>query len=107
MSHTFILVIAYATICALWWGLMLVIPLWRHPYRAAFIRPWREVSFALVAVVGVLLFGQLWSHGIRLKASGLWKPVTESLNQLLIFCPIVLLPIIRKQGLESAWIQPR
>jgi hypothetical protein len=107
MSHTVVLAIAYATICAFWWGLIRVVPLWRHSYRAIFIQPWREVIFASVAVVGVLLLGQLWSHGIRLRASGPWMPVTESLNQLLIFCPIILLPIIRKQGLESAWIQPR
>ncbi len=106
MSHSLTLVIAYATVCVLWWGLMRVIPLWRHAHLPRFSHPWLEVGLAFAAVIGVLLLGQLWSHGIRLPISGSWKPVTESVNQLLIFSPIILLPIIRKQGLESAWIQP-
>jgi hypothetical protein len=51
------------------------------------------------------MLGQLWSRGIRLSASGAWQTIAESVNQLLIFCPVVLLPIIRKQSLASAWIQ--
>ena len=106
MSHTFTLVVAYSTICVLWWGLTRVVPLWRRPNRATFSRPWVEVGLAFAGVVAVLLLGQLWSHGIRLNSFGPWKTVAESVNQFVIFCPIVLLPLIRKQGLASAWIQP-
>jgi hypothetical protein len=105
MSHTLTLVIAYATICALWWGLSCVVPLWRQVERPTFSRPWTEVGLALAAAIAVLILGQLWSRGIRLSASGAWQTVAESMNQLLIFCPIILLPMIRKQGLASAWIQ--
>jgi hypothetical protein len=107
MSHTLTLVIAYATICALWWGVSRVVPLWRQVERPTFSRPWVEVGFALVAVIMVLLLGQLWSRGIRLSASGAWQIVAESVNQLVIFCPVVLLPVIRKQSLASAWVQRR
>src|SRR4051794_1798872 len=106
MSHTFTLVVAYSIICALWWGLTLVTPLWPRTYRATFARPWVEVSFAFGAVLVVLILGQLWAHGIRLNSSAPWKTMTEAVNQFLIFCPIVLLPLLRKQGLASAWIQP-
>lgn len=105
MSHTLTLVIAYATICALWWGLSRFVPLWRQVDRTTFSRPWIEVGLALAAVVMVLLLGQLWSRGIRLSAPGAWQTVAESVNQLLIFCPVILLPMIRKQSLASAWIQ--
>ena len=105
MTQTFTLVIAYATVCALWWGLSRVVPLWRQVDRATFARPWTEAGLALAGVIMVLLLGQLWSRGVRLSASGTWQPLAESVNQLLIFCPVILLPIIRKQSLASAWIQ--
>jgi hypothetical protein len=62
MSHTLTLVIAYATICALWWGLSRVVPLWRQVDRPTFARPWTEVGLALAAVITVLALGQLWSR---------------------------------------------
>ena len=46
MSHTLTLVIAYAAICALWWGLSCVVPLWRQVERPTFSRPWAEVGLA-------------------------------------------------------------
>src|SRR5215468_6962424 len=105
MSHTLALVIAYATICALWWAVSRLLPLWRQPERPVLAHPWIEIGFALAAVAAVLVLGQLWSHGIRLYAPGIWSTVAESVNQFLIFSPIVLLPLIRKQGWASAWIQ--
>jgi hypothetical protein len=60
MSHTLTLVIAYATICAVWWGLSRGVPLWRQVDRPTFSRPWIEVGLALAAVVMVLLLGQVW-----------------------------------------------
>lgn len=105
MSHSLTLVTAYAIICALWWTLSLVVPLWRRPERPAILRPWMEVGFALAAMLAIVLLGQLWSHGVRLHGSGGWKPLAEAFNQLLIFSPILLLPLLRKQGFASAWIQ--
>ena len=105
MTHSWFLAVAYGSVCALWWGLNRVLPLWRSPERPEFTHPWREVGIVLLAVVGVLLLGQLWSRGIRLQAHGTWAPVLESVNQLIIFAPIVAVPIIRRQGLASAWIR--
>jgi hypothetical protein len=105
MSHTLTLVIAYAAICALWWAVSQVVPLWRQPERPALAHPWVEVGFALAAAAAVLVLGQLWSRGIRLHAPGTWNTVAESVNQFLIFSPIILLPLIRKQGWAGAWIQ--
>jgi hypothetical protein len=107
MNHTVTLVIAYTVICALWWGLGYVLPLWRQVERPTFPRPWAEAGLALVAVIFVLILGQLWSRGVRLSAPGAWHIVAESVNQLLIFSPVVLLPLIRKQTLASAWIERR
>ena len=102
MSHSLFLVVGYATACALWWAVSRVVPLWRNPPRPTFAKPWREVLFVLLGVVGTLLLGQLWSRGIRLNTE---NPVTESVNQIIIFAPILLVPILRRDGWASAWIQ--
>ena len=106
MSHTATLVLAYAAACLGWWGLSRVVPLWQTPERPVFSKPWVEVGIVLGASVGVLGLGQLWSHGIRLEVPGPWSSVVESLNQALIFSPILLVPVLRRQGWSSAWVQP-
>jgi hypothetical protein len=105
MDHSLVLVIAYAAACAAWWGLSRALPLWPARPDPSFPHPWRELGLALAAVVGVLLIGQLYARGIRLEASGIWRPVTESVNQMLIFLPIVALPVVRRHGWASAWIR--
>lgn len=71
------------------------------------MHPWREVGIVLLATVGVLLLGQLWVHGIRLEVQGTWRPVVESMNQVIIFAPLVAVPILRRQGWASAWVRPQ
>jgi hypothetical protein len=102
MSHSLFLAVGYATACALWWGISRVVPLWRNPPRPTFAKPWREVLFVLLGVVATLALGQLWSRGIRLNSE---NTLTESINQLIIFAPILLVPILRRDGWASAWIQ--
>lgn len=105
MSHSWLLAIAYAATCAMWWGLSGLIPLWRDAQRPHFAHPWREVGIVLLALVGTLLLGQLWVRGIRLNMPGRWAPLGESINQIIIFAPVVGVPILRRQGLASAWIR--
>jgi hypothetical protein len=63
--------------------------------------------FVLLGVVGTLALGQLWSAGIKLKTEGPLFPLAESINQIVIFAPIMLVPILRRDGWASAWIQWR
>ncbi|MCI0589269.1 MAG: hypothetical protein L0323_20835 [Planctomycetes bacterium] len=105
MTHSLVLALAYASVCALWWGVHRLVPLWRDPERPRFPHPWKEVAIALLAVVGVVLLGQLWVRGIRFPARGAWIPLVESLNQFLIFSPILAVPCLRRQGWASAWVQ--
>lgn len=102
MSHSLFLAVGYATACALWWGISRVVPLWRNPTRPTFAKPWREVLFVLLGVIGTLALGQLWQRGIRLDSE---NTLTESINQIIIFAPILLVPILRRDGWASAWIQ--
>ncbi len=67
-------------------------------------RPWREFGFAMVGVVGILLMGQLWSRGIRLPERGALGPLVGSINQVLIFAPILLVLAIRRQPWTTAWL---
>jgi len=106
MQHSLVLAIAYASVCALWWGVSRVVPLWGDRERPRFAHPWREVGVVLLGVAGVLLLGQLWARGIRLEVQGAWAPVAESINQIIIFAPVVALPILRRQGWASAWVRP-
>jgi hypothetical protein len=96
----------YATAIVGWAALHRLAPaLWRERPSFTFAHPWREVGWALLAAVGVVLIGQLYTHGIRLPSSGAWRPVTESLNQLAIFSPMLALLAARRQPLASAWIR--
>jgi hypothetical protein len=106
MDHSLVLVVGYAAVCAAWWGMSRFVHLWPAQPDPSFPHPWRELGLALAAVVGVLLLGQLYVRGIRLETAGSWRPVTESINQILIFAPIIVLPLVRRQGWASAWIRP-
>lgn len=100
---------AYAAAVVGWWIVSRTVArvgwapsTWMGSTVYEFPRPWRELLFALLGVVGVLLVGQLWSQGWMLPASGAVAPLIEALNQILIFLPIVLVPIVRRQGSRTA-----
>jgi hypothetical protein len=105
MSHSLFLAVGYAVACALWWATSRVVPLWRNPARPTFAKPWRDVLWVLLGVVGTIALGQLWSAGIKLEADGTLGVVAESLNQIVIFAPILLVAILRRDGWASAWVQ--
>jgi len=105
VSHSWLLVVAYASTCALWWAQKRIVPLWPERPSPRFRHPWRELIIALVAVVGVLLLGQLWVRGIRLEAQGWAGILAESANQIIIFAPVIAVPIVRRHGWASAWVR--
>ncbi len=69
-----------------------------------FRRPWREFAIALVGGLGILAMGQLWSAGIRLPEHGFFGPIAGAINQGLIFLPILLVVILRRQPWTTAWL---
>ena len=108
-SNTFFIVpltIAYGTICALWFLLNRnkqswpITPILNPP------KPWLELGVALVAVIGVLFMGQLYAAGYLLKDLNnepfgllVWPS-----NNVLIFSPIFIALLVRKQGLQTIFI---
>lgn len=108
-EHYSPLVIAYVVGLCGWLLASRLLPgLWPDGREERFERPWREFGIALVGAIGILAVGLLWSRGIRLPERGALGPLFGSINQLLIFAPILLVVVIRRQSWTSAWLpRPR
>jgi hypothetical protein len=103
------LVVAYLVALGGWLLASLLLPkVWPGGTAPDIAKPWREFGFALLGAIGILMMGQLWTRGIRLPEQGALGPVLASINQLLIFAPILLVVILRRQSWTSAWLpRPR
>lgn len=105
LDHHFALLLSYGTALTLWLILGRLAPrLWPATEPPKFQRPWLEVGFTLSAAVGVIALGQLYLAGFQLPTDGAFGPFFEALNQLLIFSPMPLLLLIRRQPLSTAWL---
>jgi len=105
LSHHYALLVAYALTMLCWDRVARRVGgLWPTPAPISFAHPWREVGFFLLALVFVLGIGQLFVHRWLLPSRGVLAPLIDAVNQLLIFAPVVALPLVRRQGWESAWL---
>ncbi len=94
---------AYGVAMGLWWLITAIWPnTWPAPERdPASTRPWLDLLVCVGVVVGVLGIGQLYNHDLLLPKNGnLWFLA----NQLLIFSPLFLALIARRQGGNSIWV---
>lgn len=105
MSHSVFLAVGYSVACLLWWVMDRFVPLWRDPEHPTFRKPWLDVIRVLLGVIGTIALGQLWSAGIRLEAEGALGSIAESINQIVIFAPIIAIPILRRDGWASVWVR--
>jgi Type II CAAX prenyl endopeptidase Rce1-like len=78
--------------------------IWPKGSDESFERPWKELGIAFLGTVGIIGMGQLWTNGIRLPEQGSVGPVLASVNQILIFAPILLVVVVRHQAWTSAWL---
>lgn len=76
----------------------------REPKPPSFAHPWREFGLALLGAAGILVMGQLWLRGIRLPEGGAAGPVFGSINQAVIFAPILLVVALRGHPWSTAWL---
>lgn len=105
MTHHVGLLVAYLGALLAWLALRLWGGrLWRQQPDPVFASPWREVGWVLVAVAAVLSIGILYSHGWLLPATSRHRPALDAINQVLIYSPIPLLLVVRRHGLETAWL---
>jgi hypothetical protein len=99
------LLAGYITALACWLLIARLSPsLWPSPPRAVFQHPWREVGWALLSVLVVLGVGQLYTAKLLFPTTGRGGVPLETLNQVLIFLPLPLLLVVRRQPLSTAWL---
>lgn len=104
-GHGTPLALAYAVSLGGWLLASRRLPgVWPYGPPPSFAHPWRELGIAVAGGAGVVLMGQLWSQGIRLPEEGAFGPVLGTVNQALIFAPILLVPVLRRQPWTSAWL---
>lgn len=100
------LTIAYLSICAMWFvisafGLSWPISVIKTPHK-----PWLEMGLALVTCVFVFLIGRLYSAGWLLPhtSNKVMNNTFWVVNNIIIYSPIFLFMLLRKQGLETIFI---
>ena len=99
------LVVAYLVALGGWLLASRLLPkVWPGRPAESMAHPWREFGIALLGAIGIVVMGQLWTRGIRLPEKGAFGPVLASINQILIFAPILLVVVIRRQPWTSAWL---
>ncbi|HVT58266.1 MAG TPA: hypothetical protein VHR45_07685 [Thermoanaerobaculia bacterium] len=104
-SHYLALAAGYAVAALSWLAVARMLPrVWPPTPAIHFAHPWREVGWALLAVLAVVGLGQLWGAGWRLPEQGNLGILFESINQLVIFSPLLLLLWLRRQPPSTAWI---
>ncbi|MCP3914706.1 MAG: hypothetical protein GY711_04000 [bacterium] len=108
LSHHSALFGGYAVAMAGWILARRWLPrLWPTREPVAFARPWREFGWSVIACVAVLCVGQLYQRGRLLSTEGAWGPGFDTLNQILLYSPMLLLLGFRRHSLESAWLPLR
>lgn len=104
-SHYVALLAGYSVALAGWLVAFKVLPgLWPPATPPEFEKPWREIGYALLAVLAILLIGQMYQRDWLLPRAASFQPLTESVNQAIIFSPLPLLLYIRKHSLLTAWL---
>ncbi len=105
LSHHYALLVAYLLALVVWDRIgRKQGALWPAAEAPPFSRPWLELAWFGLALAAVLGIGQLYVRHWLLPERGPAVPVFEALNQLIIFSPILLLPVVRRQSLASAWL---
>lgn len=101
------LTLAYASICGMWFLLNRKGRTWSILSIDTPESPRTELILGLLACVGILIMGQLYSAGYlipKMHQAFIDKAIVWPLNNVLIFSPIVLVLLIRKQSLKTIFI---
>lgn len=81
--------------------------IWPATDQVLFARPWLELGLLLAAIIGIILVGQLYQAGYLLPNRAPFSPIAEMANQVLIFSPLLLLLLLRRQSLHTALLPSR
>jgi hypothetical protein len=104
-AHHYALLVGYGAAVGGWLVAARLFPnLWPRRDAVTFPSPWREIAWACLGVLGVIAIGQVYvRHGL-FPTEGPLASVIEAGNQLLIFSPILAVPLLRRHGLRTAWL---
>jgi hypothetical protein len=101
--HYISLIFAYATGMGIWFLLNYFFPsLWKPEERIYFNKPYLEFAFSIIAVFAILGIGQLYIRSLLIPNDG--NILVDALNQFIIFSPVFVLILIRKQSLATLWL---
>jgi hypothetical protein len=74
----------------------------------SFLHPWWDTLWVFLPAIATIVIGQLYTRGMLIPKGLIIDPVlTEALNQTIIFSPFILLLIVRRQPLTTAWLSSR
>jgi len=93
---------SYAIACLVARQLFIKQKLWNQPEEFKPDKPVIELVIALLAVVAVFMVGRLYSAGYLLPAR--YNPYAWIANNLIIYSPIFIVLLIRKQPITTVWI---
>jgi hypothetical protein len=105
VAHYYALLVGYGVAFSGWLLVARLFPnLWPRRDAATFPSPWKEVAWACLGVLGVIAIGQVYVRHWLFPTAGPLGPLIEVANQLLIFLPILAVPLLRRHGLRTAWL---
>ena len=102
-EHYLALMPTYAIVALLWF---LIYKFFGKPWQGQkeirFSKPWLELIFAFLAVVIILIIGQLYQNDLLIPNEN--NHFIDAINQIIIFSPTIALVALRKQSSETIWL---
>ncbi len=108
-SNTFFIIpltAAYGTICLMWFLLARLGWSWKPSAIAIPDKRWTELLWAIPTIIGVLVFGQLYTAGWLIPSATdvVLDRLSWVANNFIIYSPIFLNLYLRKQGTSTIFI---
>src|SRR5262245_7519325 len=104
-AHHYALLVGYGVAVGGWLVVARLFPtLWARRDEVTFPSPWREIAWACLGVLGVISIGQVYVRHWLFPTEGPLASLIEAGNQLLIFSPILAVPLLRRHELRTAWL---
>lgn len=100
------IVLCYGIICVMWFLFDKLGWLWEISPIKSPNKPWAEFMLAMFAAITILVLGQLYSQGWLLPTPDhkVGAGISWMLNNVIIFSPIWLMTLLRKQSLNTVLI---
>lgn len=111
INYFLAVLLGYGVPCLIWYGLFRVRPtVWPVSNLTKPDKPKKELLVGLAGGIGILLVGQLWRLGVLIPNGVENKLLNATIwwaNNLLIFSPIFIVLLIRKQSLNTVFLNGR